>query len=451
MSTENSNDEIVYYEESESPKRTTRQHFFSFLADHVWQLFLLIFVLAYANYFVLQRAKNTGWSDSDIYSARLSTMAFDAADHLWTIDGGNVVEIRPDGSVSTYPITQCEDAHVITARAPDQIWVAGKACVQSFNPQARSVSWTDRSAFFMKGKEIVDLTTDPDGRVWVLATQDSSFSRFEDKVFLYRFADEKWNNFRAGDQHTYFRQPKGLVVTHDGRVCFKPSSWMQCRLPNGAWERNMIAWGSFSDMVEDSQGRFWGISNQGLTVCDEKCSSYTLENSGLNRRPNSLALDSSNRIWLSSYSGLRILDESKILPAKTLNYFVTANFAFNFILSIMVYISVIALVDGNRKDIPPKITVGYAIKKLMFSWILVGVAFVAAALRGDWYSAQSSRLFIALGIAMILVPVIRLVSLGTESKLSKTTFVLAILLGILIFIIVIGVPMTILFIFMNMQ
>ena len=453
MSTENPDDEIIYYEDDKIESRTPRQRFFLFIADHTWQLFLLVFALAYANHFILQRAKNTGWSDSHIYSNVMYTMDFDSADHLWAIDDNNVVEISPSGDVSTYPLpSKCENANAITVRSLDEVWVSGKSCLQSFNPQAEPVSWTDQSLFFMNGKDLVDLTADEDGRIWVLSTEESSFSRFEDKVFLYRFADEKWNHFRVGDQHTYFRQAKALVVTHDGQICFKPSSWMQCRLPDGRWERDMTAlWGNFDDLIEDEQGRLWGISNKGLTVCDEKCATYTLDNSGLKKRPYSMAFDSGNRLWLSNYGGLRILDKSKILPAGTLEVFVTANFVINYMLLLAGYLIFISTIDRNREHIPLVITVRYALGKLWLSWLLVGIIFAINVVGNDWNSAQSTRIFAGISVSIILVPIIRLVSLGVHSKISAKTVILSILLGLFIFIVVIGLPTGFLVMLVNMQ
>jgi len=139
MPTEKMNDEAIHYETPKSEPRLKR--FFLFISNHIWQLFLLVFVLALANYFLFRQVKNFGWSDSRLYNEVMHTMDFDSADHLWTLNRGDVVEINPNGNVSTYPLpNECEGADLIEIPALNEVWIGSDACLQSFDPQEESTS-----------------------------------------------------------------------------------------------------------------------------------------------------------------------------------------------------------------------------------------------------------------------------------------------------------------------
>ena len=202
----------------------------------------------------------------------------------------------------------------------------------------------------------------------------------------------------------------------------------------------------------DEQNRLWGLSNAKLTVCELKeCFIYTAENSGLEKYAYSMAFDQYNRLWISSKKSLRVLDIGKILPAPFLEYSVVFNFFLNYLLVISGYFLVITAIDRNRKYVPPEITVRYGLGKLWFTWIVIGAVLFFYSVGGNWNEPHSTRMFIATFLSIILFPMIRLLCLRVESKLSLKTFVLTLLLGLFLFGIVVGLPTMILVIFVNMQ
>lgn len=182
----------------------------------------------------------------------------------------------------------------------------------------------------------------------------------------------------------------------------------------------------------------WALSYRSLTVCNgNDCSSYYVDTSGLNFLSICMALDSQNRLWISSHNNwLSVLNIEKILPAPLLELLTGFRFMMNYLLLIAVYLLIISLLDSNRKHIPPKVTIRYALGKMWLAWIgitLVVAYIILSRFTLDWLERHLIATLVTFFLVISLFPTIRVLSLGVESELTKKTFALTILLSIVLF------------------
>lgn len=306
------------------------------------------FIISYLSF---ERVKQIGWSGYDLAKAGLldqyednsiKAITFDSDNNLWvaTYDYSNrnavAVQTR-DGIWKTYPHSDPKDqkgsVSAIVVDKDKRVWVGTRAKLDVLTPEG---SWET-----MLDEGVSALTIDGQGRLW---------AGMQDK--LGTFTNGEWQFFTSQNSEMSKFGAQALAVDQQGQLWTTDWFGIDILKSDGNWTKDAIGVSSpFSDyqaLAIDEQGRLWVGSLNGLDVCNNgACEQYTAYNSGLGINPNShnevydLAFDKDNKLWVSTYSNLRILDLSQVLSASLLQGLLVVRWILNVALFILTYALVV--------------------------------------------------------------------------------------------------------------